>query len=117
MRPVRHEIALSNTVHDRSVVNIHSHLWGAVLFLYLLATFYPAYLQHYPTTWVDSAVFVVFLSSAVVCLLASAFFHTSTCHSEAVRLFRNDHDLSLKLNISSRCPPVVMHLITLELSS
>ncbi|KAF7344521.1 ADIPOR-like receptor SPBC12C2.09c [Mycena sanguinolenta] len=32
----------------------------------------------------DFAVIAVFLSSAIFCLSASAFFHTSTCHSEEV---------------------------------
>lgn len=64
-------------------VNIHSHLWGGFLFLYFLATA-PQRLAYYPTTWVDSTVCSVFLSSAVFCLCSSAFFHVSTCHSEEV---------------------------------
>ncbi|KAJ6576752.1 hypothetical protein B0H10DRAFT_935835 [Mycena sp. CBHHK59/15] len=37
------------------------------------------------TTWADSAVFAVFLSSAIFCLSASAFYHTATCHSKRFR--------------------------------
>ncbi|KAJ7512622.1 hemolysin-III related-domain-containing protein [Mycena galericulata] len=71
-------------LHNETV-NIHSHLWGAVLFAYFLATFDEMYLkQHVATTWADYAVIMVFLSSAIFCLSASAFYHTSTCHSEEV---------------------------------
>lgn len=71
-------------LHNETV-NIHSHLWGALLFVVLLATFQPKYVGAYETaTWIDTCVFVVFLLSAVFCLIASAAFHTSTCHSERV---------------------------------
>ncbi|KAF9234270.1 HlyIII-domain-containing protein [Melanogaster broomeanus] len=66
-------------------VNIHSHLWGAVLFLVLLATFQSKLVGAYETaTWIDTCVFTIFLFSAVFCLSASAAFHASTCHSERV---------------------------------
>jgi adiponectin receptor len=56
-----------------------------VLFSYFLATFYPTYVQvHDITTWRDSAVIGIFLSSAIFCLAASAFYHTSGCHSQKV---------------------------------
>ncbi|KAF8190378.1 HlyIII-domain-containing protein [Mycena galopus ATCC 62051] len=71
-------------LHNETV-NIHTHLWAAALFAYCLATFNATYLKQYPaTTWIDSAAIAVFLSSAIFCLSASAFFHTSTCHSEEV---------------------------------
>jgi len=71
-------------IHNETI-NIHTHLWGAVLFSYLLATFYPTYVQlHGITTWRDSAVIGIFLSSATFCLAASAFYHTSCCHSQKV---------------------------------
>ena len=74
------------TLNIQSIVNIHTHLWGAVLFAYLIATFYPTYVQlHGITTWRDSAVIGIFLSSATFCLAASAFYHTSGCHSQKVR--------------------------------
>ncbi|KAG9038951.1 hypothetical protein FRB95_013629 [Tulasnella sp. JGI-2019a] len=71
-------------LHNETV-NIHSHLWGAVLFLVLLViTFYKV--MHYPTvTWHDAAGFAVFLGAAVVCLGFSAAFHTAQCHSLPVR--------------------------------
>ncbi|CAK5261885.1 unnamed protein product [Mycena citricolor] len=70
--------------HNESV-NIHTHLAGGILFIYFLATFREVHMQQYAaSTWVDSAVLAVFLISAVFCLLASAFFHTSTCHSKEV---------------------------------
>ncbi|KIK68606.1 hypothetical protein GYMLUDRAFT_68456 [Collybiopsis luxurians FD-317 M1] len=68
-------------LHNESV-NIHSHLWGGVLFLYFLTTANSAHLIRYPISWIDSAVFSVFLASAVFCLFSSAFFHISTCHSK-----------------------------------
>ncbi|KAJ7664298.1 hemolysin-III related-domain-containing protein [Mycena rosella] len=71
-------------LHNETI-NIHTHLWGAVLFAYFLATFDETYLRKYATTtWVDSAVLAVFLSSAIFCLSASALFHTFSCHSEEV---------------------------------
>ena len=67
-------------------VNIHTHLWGSVLFLYFLATFYPTYVEsHVNTTWKDVTVIAIFLASGVICLAASAFYHTSRCHSKEVR--------------------------------
>lgn len=69
----------------KSPVNIHSHLWGAVLFVYLMVTF-PSYIRQFPrATWMDVAVACVFLSSAVFCLSASAFYHAASCHSQSVR--------------------------------
>ncbi|RDB29733.1 ADIPOR-like receptor SPBC12C2.09c [Hypsizygus marmoreus] len=68
-------------LHNETV-NIHSHLWGAALFIYFLANFNSVHRSG--TTWVDSAVFTVFLLSAVFCLSASSFYHTMSCHSEKV---------------------------------
>ncbi|KIY72679.1 HlyIII-domain-containing protein [Cylindrobasidium torrendii FP15055 ss-10] len=71
-------------LHNETV-NIHSHLWGAVLFIYLMLTVYSSHIQAYPTaTWADMFIFQAFLVSAVICLGMSAFFHTSTCHSHQV---------------------------------
>ncbi|KAF9467870.1 hemolysin-III related-domain-containing protein [Collybia nuda] len=78
-------IASMFTYLHNETINIHSHLWGAVLFMYILATYRESHVQTHPgTTWIDAAVIAVFLSSAVFCLSASAFYHTSTCHSEKV---------------------------------
>ncbi|KIY47413.1 HlyIII-domain-containing protein [Fistulina hepatica ATCC 64428] len=66
-------------------VNIHTHLWGALLFIYLTAGLHSTYIARYETTtWKDALVVSVFLLSAIYCLGASAFYHTVTCHSEKV---------------------------------
>ncbi|KAK7462854.1 hypothetical protein VKT23_007430 [Stygiomarasmius scandens] len=80
-------------LHNETV-NIHSHLWGGVLFLYLLATVNSTSLISYPTTWADSVMFSIFLLSAVFCLLASALYHTSTCHSQEVATRCHAYDYS-----------------------
>ncbi|TFK26591.1 HlyIII channel protein [Coprinopsis marcescibilis] len=73
------------TYLHNETVNIHSHLWGAALFIYLLASFYPAYVSvHSETTWQDKLVVNIFLLSAIFCLFGSALFHTSICHSREV---------------------------------
>jgi len=66
-------------------VNIHTHFWGAILFVILLGTFRTGHVATYATTtWIDTCVIAVFLLSAVFCLSASAIYHTSTCHSREV---------------------------------
>uniref|UniRef100_A0A0W0FRI0 HlyIII-domain-containing protein n=1 Tax=Moniliophthora roreri TaxID=221103 RepID=A0A0W0FRI0_MONRR len=70
-------------LHNETV-NIHSHLWGAIAFCYLLMNAQSIHLRKYPTAWMDFAMFSVFLISAILCLLCSAIFHTSTCHSKEV---------------------------------
>ena len=76
--------ALTSSEHPS--VNIHSHLGGAVLFVAFLFTFRSIYFVHYEsTTWVDTAVFIIFLCSAVFCLFSSAFYHTMSAHSQPVR--------------------------------
>lgn len=68
-------------------VNIQSHLFGGLLFCWLLATFRQEYLQQYETTtWADIGVFAIFLASAVTCLFCSAAYHTLGVHSKAVML-------------------------------
>ncbi|KAL6306369.1 HlyIII-domain-containing protein [Sparassis latifolia] len=71
-------------LHNETV-NIHSHLGGAVLFAALLCTFQQVYFVHYESaTAVDVVAFMIFLSSAVFCLLSSAFYHTFTVHSQEI---------------------------------
>lgn len=71
------------------LVNIHSHLWGAVLFAFFLTDFY-RHMDIYPTTNVfDAAGFVIFLISAVICLSFSASYHTFNCHSKKVGIATN----------------------------
>jgi len=72
--------SLFGYLHNETV-NIHSHLSGAVLFAYLLCT---SHSTHATTTWHDDAVFAIFLSSTIFCLLGSATMHAFSCHSEPV---------------------------------
>ncbi|KAF7298797.1 Hemolysin-III channel protein Izh2 [Mycena indigotica] len=69
---------------DNALVNIHTHLAGALLFVYFLATFQEVHLKQYPTTWMDSLMLGIFLASAIFCLSISATFHTAACHSKEV---------------------------------
>ncbi|KAG7096067.1 hypothetical protein E1B28_006747 [Marasmius oreades] len=87
--------------------NIHTHLWGALLFLYLLITVKPAQLTSGRTTWVDSAVFSFFFGSATFCFLSSATYHTSLAHqSQEVcsRCNAVDYVGITVLNLGSFCP-------------
>ncbi|KAJ6495284.1 hemolysin-III related-domain-containing protein [Mycena sanguinolenta] len=96
-------------LHNETV-NIHTHLWAAALFVYFLVTLDETCLKRYSgTTWIDFAVIAVFLSSAVFCLSASAFFHTSTCHSEevATRCHALDYSGIVILTVGSFYP--VLH--------
>ncbi|KAJ7204646.1 hemolysin-III related-domain-containing protein [Mycena pura] len=92
-------------LHNETI-NIHSHLWGAVLFVYFLATFRETHLAQYATTWVDSAVIAVFLFSVVFCLLSSALYHTASCHSEevATRCHALDYSGIVVLTVGSFYP-------------
>ncbi|KAF8960327.1 hemolysin-III related-domain-containing protein [Flammula alnicola] len=81
-------------LHNETI-NIHSHLWGAFLFVYFLATYHPHYVEfHSTTTWKDAAVIGLFLFSAILCLAASAFYHTSGCHSKEVTSHCHAYDYS-----------------------
>ena len=69
-------------LHNESV-NIHSHLFGAWIFFSIALSLY-AFERHL-LTWVDSVAFLIFFSSAVVCLGMSATYHTVSNHSPKVR--------------------------------
>jgi len=96
-------------LHNETV-NIHTHLWGAVLFVYFCATFYGSYIKSFTpvATWHDSAVFLVFLLSAAVCLFSSALYHTSGCHSEKVasRCHAYDYSGIIILTVGSFYPAI-----------
>ncbi|KAJ7640862.1 hemolysin-III related-domain-containing protein [Mycena polygramma] len=95
-------------LHNETI-NIHSHLWGAMLFAYFLATFRETFTSQFnATTWVDSAVLAVFLSSAIFCLSASALFHTSACHSQEVtsRCHALDYSGIVVLTVGSFYPSI-----------
>ncbi|KIY70833.1 HlyIII-domain-containing protein [Cylindrobasidium torrendii FP15055 ss-10] len=67
-------------LHNETV-NIHSHLWGAALFLYISFAIYAP--SRFPDLSLkDFVVFQTFLFTTIFSLGASAFFHTSLCHSE-----------------------------------
>lgn len=75
------------------VVNIHTHLFGAALFLYFLSTYQRTHFSEYISiTFMDVAVFAIFLVSAVFCLFSSAFFHTFNVHSKEVCAALNPED-------------------------
>ncbi|KJA23067.1 hypothetical protein HYPSUDRAFT_138248 [Hypholoma sublateritium FD-334 SS-4] len=81
-------------LHNETI-NIHSHLWGAILFGYLLSTYYQNYVElHSMATWKDAAVIAIFLSAAITCLMASAFYHTSGCHSKEAARYCHAYDYS-----------------------
>ncbi|EGN92896.1 hypothetical protein SERLA73DRAFT_65012 [Serpula lacrymans var. lacrymans S7.3] len=93
-------------LHNETV-NIHSHLGGAVLFVFFLFTFPSSHVvTGASTTWLDTCVFVIFLLSAVFCLTASAIFHTATCHSEKVtaRCHAFDYSGIVVLTVGSFVP-------------
>ncbi|KAJ7053810.1 hemolysin-III related-domain-containing protein [Mycena amicta] len=70
-------------LHNETV-NIHSHLAGALLFAYFLATFPEVHMAQYPTTWLDFTMLGLFLTSAIFCLMSSATLHAVACHSQEV---------------------------------
>jgi len=91
------------------LVNIHTHLHASILFAFLLCTFTNSYFKAYEDiSWTDRAVFAAFLSSAVFCLLCSAFYHMASSHSKQVSVFqptmRNVLDaLTNRLKVAARC--------------
>lgn len=93
-------------LHNETV-NIQTHLFGAVLFGVLLSTFHQVYLARFDsTTWADYAVFTIFLSAAVFCLLTSSFYHTFSVHSREVALRCNAVDYAgiIVLTVGSAFP-------------
>ncbi|CAH7680928.1 hemolysin-III related-domain-containing protein [Phakopsora pachyrhizi] len=79
-------------------VNIHTHLWGAITFIFLILTlqnpsrFVPLGYSIFTrgsgrpdsVTWYDTFVFGCFFLSGAACLGFSAMFHTFMCHSQKV---------------------------------
>lgn len=80
-------------IHNETI-NIHTHLWAAILFAFFLADFYRHMNQYSTTNFYDVAGFVVFLVSAVTCLSLSASYHTFCCHSKKI------HDIFHRLDFS-----------------
>ena len=69
-------------LHNESV-NIHSHLFGAWVFFFIALSLY-AFERHL-LTWADTVAFLIFFSSAIVCLGISATYHSVSNHSPKVR--------------------------------
>ncbi|KAJ3756298.1 HlyIII-domain-containing protein [Lentinula raphanica] len=92
-------------LHNETV-NIHSHLWGGVYFLYLLGTVRTTQLTVHETTWLDSILFGLFFFSAMFCHISSALYHTSLCHSQKVesRCHAFDYTGIIVLNLGSHYP-------------
>ncbi|EPT02308.1 hypothetical protein FOMPIDRAFT_1029386 [Fomitopsis schrenkii] len=87
--------------------NIQTHLLGALLFVGLLGTFYHTSLAPYETAaWQDLVVFMIVLSAAVFCLLASSWYHTFSVHSEqvAIRCHAFDYAGIVVLTVGSFFP-------------
>ena len=71
-------------LHNESV-NIHSHLSGASVFLFIALSLY-AFERHRVTS-ADTVAFLCFFSGAVLCLSISAMYHTFSNYSPKVRVY------------------------------
>ncbi|KAH9919822.1 hemolysin-III related-domain-containing protein [Fomitopsis serialis] len=97
-----------------SVFGVHLHNetdtpLRSTLFVGLLGTFYQVHLAPYETTaWQDLVVFVISLSAAIFCLLASSWYHTFSVHSRevAVRCHALDYAGIVVLTVGSFFPCV-----------
>jgi len=95
-------------LHNETV-NIHTHLWPAVLFVIFLITYHPAYIAKYESAdWRDSAVFAIYILSAIYCLTCSAVYHLTTCHLERVcaRCHAFDYSGIVVLTVASFYPGI-----------
>ncbi|KLO13316.1 HlyIII-domain-containing protein [Schizopora paradoxa] len=71
-------------LHNETV-NIHSHLWGAVMFgSFLLLNEYVVLSKYPSTTLLDTFMVSIFLCAAVLCLSFSTLYHISGSHSHSV---------------------------------
>ena len=75
---------------NNEFVNIHSHLLGAVVFLFISFSIYA--FRQYPVSWSDIFAFGCFFAGAVLCLGMSAAFHAVSNHSPQVNHFANQLD-------------------------
>ncbi|KAJ7069532.1 HlyIII-domain-containing protein [Mycena amicta] len=99
--------SLFGYLHNETV-NIHSHLAGALLFAYFLATFQEVHLAQYATSWLDFMMLGLFLTSAIFCLMSSATFHAVACHSQEVAAQCTTLDYSgIVLLIVGTCYPTI----------
>ncbi|TIA88120.1 hypothetical protein E3P99_02759 [Wallemia hederae] len=86
-RPVSHSAGNSlssifNGIHNESV-NIHSHLLGALFFVFCLLAIYTDtfHTKHPNYNWRDYLGFTTFILSAITCLSFSFLYHTFSNHS------------------------------------
>ncbi|KAI4222739.1 MAG: hypothetical protein LQ349_007579 [Xanthoria aureola] len=80
-------------LHNETI-NIHSHLLGSFLFLFIGISFYLFDGRRDPAVeTADVVVFGIFFAAVVGCLGTSAVYHTVSCHSErwAARANRGDY--------------------------
>ncbi|EUC66207.1 hemolysin III family channel protein [Rhizoctonia solani AG-3 Rhs1AP] len=80
-------------LHNESV-NIHTHLFGALVLLYLLLNVGKTQAGYTSLTWQDPVGFSLSLMAGIFCLGASALYHTATCHSPNVARRCNALDYS-----------------------
>lgn len=72
------------SLHNQTV-NIYSHLFGVVLFLFWAQETYNDLLTRYPTSnHEDILAFGVFFAGAITCFSISTIFHTLGSHSQRV---------------------------------
>ncbi|CAE6427761.1 unnamed protein product [Rhizoctonia solani] len=92
-------------LHNESV-NIHTHLFGALVLLYLLLSVGKTQANYTNLTWHDPAGFILSLMAGVFCLGASALYHTATCHSPSVskRCHALDYSGIIVLTVGSFYP-------------
>lgn len=90
MKPVRPRpnflnLKRINQTPPQHAVNIHSHLWGAVMFGSFLVLNEYFVLSKYPSaSLLDTFMVSIFLCAAVLCMSFSALYHISGSHSQSV---------------------------------
>ncbi|KAJ8060950.1 hypothetical protein OCU04_010029 [Sclerotinia nivalis] len=74
-------------VHNETV-NIHSHLFGALLFSLLPIYIYHTLIPRYPTaTTAEIIVFALFFTGVAICFALSCLYHTLNNHSHKIASF------------------------------
>ncbi|CAD0107949.1 unnamed protein product, partial [Aureobasidium uvarum] len=89
-----YRIRTSSMLLMLSLVNIHSHSIGAIIFSFFLPLhFYFALYRNVPAAQpIDAAVFLIYFVGVASCFAVSAAFHTSGSHSQAVHRKYNRAD-------------------------
>lgn len=87
-RPISHSYracVCSLTYMHNETISIYTHLIPAILFLLAQAIIHPLFKVRYPDATVsDRIIFVVFLTTATICLGVSAGYHTLCNHSKRI---------------------------------